>query len=129
MRNIPENVINSLFDLIERGREGFVVCSCSMVPVLKPGDIVTVRKVSPDDVSEGDVVVYVNADGLKIVHRVVKICGGTVITAGDASDMYDDPVNISDIAGIVDHVPRCKAPARFFRIVRRLFRKIRNINR
>ena len=123
MAKLSQKVIEALFDLQQNGWKGFVVSSSSMLPALKPGDTVTMRDPVPGCISAGDVVVYRDKEEFKIVHRITKIFGRVVTTAGDAVDSYDDPVDISDIIGIVNEVPRKRPPSKIFRFFRMIMRR------
>ena len=51
-----------------------VVEGRSMVPTLWTGDIVFVVKAAPDEIKEGDIIVYhAISDGHLVIHRVVKV--------------------------------------------------------
>lgn len=90
-----------------------VVLSGSMEPELSVNDLVFVRK--KDSYSTGDVVVY--QDGkLLIIHRIILTDGDEVITQGDANNMADKPISMSDIKGkAVGHIPLVGGAVRFFK--------------
>ncbi len=78
-----------------------VVEGSSMEPTLQTGDLVIVlRKISVNDMSIGDVVVYRRGSTL-IIHRIVMIEGNTVITKGDNNWVVDPPVSSDAIVGKV----------------------------
>lgn len=78
-----------------------VVEGTSMEPTLQSGDLVLViKRVSLDDISLGDVIVYRRGRSL-IIHRVVRIEDGTIITKGDNNLLLDPPVRFSDVVGKV----------------------------
>lgn len=78
-----------------------VVEGMSMEPTLQSGDLViVVKRVSADDVKAGDVVVY-RRGGTLIIHRVVKIESGTLITKGDNNWLPDPPVSFQSVIGKV----------------------------
>ncbi len=72
---------------------------------LQVDDVVVIRKLSKNTrLSVGDIVTYVNEDGLTIVHRIVdvRLVGGEVLyyTRGDANNVNDPrPLRRSDIRG------------------------------
>lgn len=80
------------------------VPTTSMVPVLRPGDLIPVLPLFGQTPKQGQIVVYKTVhDSTWIVHRIV---GGNqetgFITRGDANTVADpNPVHISDIAGYV----------------------------
>ena len=73
-----------------------VVLSGSMEPALLVNDFVIVEEEENYDV--GDVVVYQNGKDL-IIHRIVKKDGEEFVTRGDANNVDDDPIKLSDIKG------------------------------
>ena len=84
-----------------------VVEGVSMEPTLQSGDLVLViRRVSPDDIDLGDVIVYRRGRTL-IIHRVVRVEDGVMITKGDNNWLPDPPVGASEIVGKVLEVGGC----------------------
>lgn len=67
---------------------GFVT-GTSMVPSLLPGDFVVGVRGKP---AAGDVVVFESPNGRLVVHRVVRVGDGWVLTKGDNCEIPDDPV-------------------------------------
>ena len=58
----------------------------SMLPTLEGGDLVVIQKVPMNQIHVGDIIVYsslCSAQGESVVHRVVNITGGGLITKGD----------------------------------------------
>ena len=68
----------------------------SMEPTLSVDDLVIVREAEHYEV--GDVVVYQSGQSL-VIHRIVQIDETAVITKGDANNMEDSPVAVSEIKG------------------------------
>jgi signal peptidase I len=90
-----------------------VVLSGSMEPFLYIDDLVIIEETK--EVEVGDVVVYEKDDDL-IIHRVVEADGDMLVTQGDANDVADDPISLSDVRGkMVSFVP---AVGRVIRAVR-----------
>ena len=75
-----------------------VVLSGSMEPTLAVNDLVFVK--AEEDYDVGDVVVYQNGKSL-IIHRIVKKDGEEFVTRGDANNADDDPINVSEIKGVM----------------------------
>jgi signal peptidase len=75
----------------------YVVVSSSMVPTLQIGDLVVAQSVPFSSVRVGDVIIYVQPDGLggcqglTIVHRVVAITSQGLITQGDNRETNPRP--------------------------------------
>jgi signal peptidase len=73
-----------------------VVLSGSMEPELSVDDLVVIREES--SYALGDVVVYQDGTTL-VVHRIVSVDGSVVTTQGDANDVPDEPISLSDVKG------------------------------
>lgn len=76
------------------------IMSGSMVPFFYVDDVIISKKINYSDVNVGDVVVYIDNSGNKIIHRVIEIDGENVLTKGDANNTSDKPININQIKGI-----------------------------
>jgi signal peptidase I len=68
-----------------------IVRGSSMRPSFRPGTLVAVEDVRPDDVRPGNVIVFRNEHDWPVMHRVVSVRGG-IVTRGD---------NVADSDGIV----------------------------
>lgn len=86
------------------------VAGSSMLPAIRPGDIVTVRRASPAEASRGDVVLFVR-DGRFFTHRVIERRGSSMVTRGDAVAVEDPPVHPNEFLGIVISTQRGHRPA------------------
>lgn len=85
------------------GVGGAVVRSGSMEPTLSVNDLVFVTE--EENYEEGDIIVFRDGAHL-ILHRIVDINGGQIITQGDANNVADKPIDTSDILGkMVFHIP------------------------
>jgi len=79
-----------------------VVLTGSMEPTIKTTDLIVVEKT--DDYQIDDIVVYQDGNKL-VVHRIVKIDGDIVITAGDNNGGSEDaPIKMSAIQGEVINI-------------------------
>ncbi|HEV2227187.1 MAG TPA: signal peptidase I [Nitrososphaerales archaeon] len=70
----------------------------SMLPTLEGGDLVVIQGVPVSDVHVGDIIVYNNlcsTQGESVVHRVVNISGGGLVTKGDNNPRNDIVSNIA----------------------------------
>lgn len=84
-----------------------IVLSGSMVPYIYPGDVILVKKVSPEDVQVGDVICFKSpsrGERVLITHRVVNVSAldGELIfkTKGDALEEADRfNVSAEDVVG------------------------------
>ena len=76
-----------------------VVLTGSMSPTIEINDFVIVKK--PDEINVGDIVSYKENDGgMEVLHRVVKMEDGKITTKGDANNIEDKPVEISQVTGV-----------------------------
>jgi len=75
-----------------------------MLPTFWPGDLLTIRNCSLDQVKTGDVVLYSRDDGF-FIHRVLRtlatIEGVQLITRGDSMPNEDAPVRLQELLGKV----------------------------
>ena len=110
MRNILKIVNNVLFIIIIIILAGYFalrmlnkieiysVTTGSMENNIHAGDyILIIRK---NDYNIGDIVTYKKSDYF-ITHRIVKKDNNIFVTKGDANNLEDDAINISDIEGKV----------------------------
>lgn len=98
-------------DLLSRGVLLRIrVTGRSMVPLLRGGEILTIRRTSESSLSKGDLVFFKNRDGHPVIHRIVKkyTHNGvlTFQTRGDALIGFDGPVREEHILGKVCRVER-----------------------
>ena len=70
----------------------------SMLPTLRAGDRITI--VPDREPRLGDVVVFVDAPGRTVVHRLVASIGETIVCLGDNRTTYDTPVPRSQLVGV-----------------------------
>ena len=85
------------------GYGGAVVLSGSMEPTIMTDELIIVK--AEDSYAVGDVVVFQNGR-MFVVHRIVDMDADTVITRGDANNMDDAPIEITQIKGrVIAHVP------------------------
>lgn len=78
----------------------------SMLPFLRGGETLTIRKVPPSSLRMGDVIFFRNLGGHAVVHRIVRKSGEretgfTFLTKGDALVGPDEPVSEKEILGKV----------------------------
>jgi len=87
------------------GQVRLKVAGCSMLPALRPGDVVLVERAESHEFKAGDVVQIV-LDGHLVCHRLIRGQGGGFVTRGDASPHADPPVEADQILGRVSRVLR-----------------------
>lgn len=80
-----------------------VVLSGSMEPILSVNDLVIVHEQT--SYNERDIVVYQDGSSL-VIHRIISIDGDTAVTQGEANNVADSPIGVSEIKGkAVAHIP------------------------
>lgn len=92
------------------GRLRMRVAGSSMLPAIRPGDLVTVRRGAPAEARAGDVILF-HRDGRFFTHRVVSRQGESLVTRGDAVAALDPPVQPGEFLGIVVSTQRGRGPA------------------
>lgn len=75
-----------------------VVLSGSMEDRLSVDDLVIIK--ATDDYKVNDIVLFQEGNSL-VIHRIIEIDGDTVTTKGDANNIADEPINKSQIKGVL----------------------------
>ena len=75
-----------------------VVLSGSMESRLSVDDLVIIK--ATDSYEVNDIVLYQDGNSL-VIHRIIEIDGDTVTTKGDANNVADEPINKSQIKGVL----------------------------
>jgi signal peptidase I len=93
------------------GAARFRALGFSMAPALRPGDILDIRRASPEEISVGQIIVFTAGSGLGLTtHRVVAVTEGAGgrqwITRGDRAVNNDAAVIPENLIGVVDAVSR-----------------------
>ena len=95
--------------LQERSRVCLRVQGCSMLPWVRPGDIAILRKVLPEEIRCGDIVLFRRENRI-FVHRKVErfTWGGRdfIVTKGDANPHADGVIAMPEILGRVERIYR-----------------------
>ena len=92
--------------LREFGEVRFVARGASMLPSIRPGDMLVVRQARIGEIRMGDVVLYVRNECF-YAHRTICLDNRpSMITRGDALAQMDSPVNESELLGRVTAVVR-----------------------
>jgi signal peptidase I len=86
-----------------------LVSGSSMVPAVRPGDVIHVKHSEVGDLSRGDIVVFRRA-GRLIAHRAMRTSGksakGLLVTRGDRVPREDAPILGSELLGRVVAIER-----------------------
>ena len=75
-----------------------VVLSGSMESRLSVDDLVIIK--ATDNYKINDIVLFQDGNSL-VIHRIIEIDGDTVTTKGDANNVADEPINKSQIKGVL----------------------------
>ena len=75
-----------------------VVLSGSMESRLSADDLVIIK--ATDSYNVNDIVLFQDGNSL-VIHRIIEINGDTVTTKGDANNVADEPINKSQIKGVL----------------------------
>jgi signal peptidase I len=89
----------------QSGEVQIKVSGGSMLPLMWPGDLVTVQPCELSDLKAGEIVLHGKNEKLT-VHRVTRIAADYLITRGDSLPCDDPPVQASEIVGRVVRVLR-----------------------
>jgi signal peptidase I len=81
------------------------VSGSSMLPSIRPGDVLTIRRRLADEIRSGEVAVFTRHDRL-FAHRVVGHLGRRLVTQGDRVPTRDAPVSEDELLGVVVSVSR-----------------------
>ena len=97
-RSLTGNVLPMPF-----GYGGAVVLSGSMEPAIAVDELIIVK--AADEYALDDIVVY-QTGSLLVVHRIVDIDGETVTTRGDANNVDDGAIELTQVKGkVIAHIP------------------------
>lgn len=84
------------------------VTGASMLPVIWPGDVLTIQREDIHQLTPGSIALCRNGKQLQ-VHRVQGCCSSYLITRGDALTKNDPPVSAEHILGRVTAITRHRA--------------------
>jgi signal peptidase I len=105
------------------------VTGTSMLPAIRPRDILSIRRCGPESAAVGDVVLFARA-GRLFAHRVVARDRASLVTRGDAMPQADPPVTATELLGKVVGIerrgralPAGALPGRARRLAAALFRR------
>jgi len=91
------------------GSASLRVTGLSMLPSIRPGDELVVRRHVIGDLTPGEVVLF-RRDGKLTAHRIMRISGEYLITRGDSAPANDPPVRMSELVGRVEGILRDGRP-------------------
>lgn len=91
-----------------------LILSGSMEPSFSPDDLAIVKKA--DKLTVGDIVLYTDSNGKKIMHRIKSISGDMLITRGDANNTDDEPISSASVVGV--YVGRIKYVGKIIKFIK-----------
>ena len=107
--------------LAQSGHLRLRVTGASMLPTIRPGSYVLIRRASSAALSPGDVILARTEDGIRL-HRLFEIRGtgadAVWITRGDNHTHCDPPLTCGQILGVLSHVEEPRRVSWFRRIAR-----------
>lgn len=94
----------------DAGRASLRVTGLSMLPAIRPGDVLSIERVElsdggADELRPGQIILY-NRNGRLTAHRIVSRSGGYLVTRGDRLPTCDPPVRASEVIGRVAGIKR-----------------------
>jgi signal peptidase I len=99
MPSVERSRIDLMGEVLARFGEARVrVTGSSMLPCIRPGDVLTIRRRAIDEVRVGDVALFVHGERL-FAHRVIAHHRDHLITRGQSVPCPDAPVKCSDLLG------------------------------
>jgi hypothetical protein len=114
MQGRPEEFLSAGAELVAEalarfGQVRFRATGTSMLPALRPGDVLGVEACPVDQFHIGDIVVWNGATGL-VAHRLVSNREHVAVTRGDANWQSDPPTSAARLLGRVTLVTRDGSP-------------------
>ena len=91
--------------------KGFVVAhpkGWSMRPFLRADDTIVLVKTRGEDVKVWDCVLFTRTDGVKVLHRAIKISADKILTRGDYEKNFDAPVPKENVLAVMTEYYRGK---------------------
>lgn len=89
----------------DAGSARLKVTGLSMLPAIWPGDVLTVRSLSPELLQPGQILLYRRHRKLT-AHRIVRVTAAHIVTRGDCIPSLDSPVGWDKVVGIVVGISR-----------------------
>jgi signal peptidase I len=91
------------------GSASLGVMGCSMLPAIRPGDVLMVERHHSDELQPGQVILY-SRNGKLTAHRIIQVSDEYLLTQGDSLPSRDLPVRWSEVVGRVTGICRNGRP-------------------
>ena len=103
------------------------VTGASMLPVICPGDLITVQRCNPRELQPGEVILFQRNGGLA-AHRIIEVSDKVIVTRGDALPSNDAPISHGEVVGRIEFArrngrPVCLHPSPWQQIVGVILRR------
>jgi signal peptidase I len=101
-----QDIVSALQD---RGQVFLRVYGTSMLPWVRPGDVAILRKISPDEIRRGDIVLFRRENRIFVHRKVERFTWNErvfLVTKGDANPHADGIIVPSEILGRVERIYR-----------------------
>jgi signal peptidase I len=103
------------------GKVQLKVTGASMLPVICPGDLITVQRCNPRELQPGEVILFERNGGIA-AHRILEVSDKVIVTRGDALPSNDAPISHGEVVGRIEFVrrdgrPVCLHPSAWQQIV------------
>jgi signal peptidase len=104
---VREQILTDLAEesLARAGRLTLRVTGTSMLPAIRPGSRVEIRRSGEQAVSRGDIVLVRAPNGFRL-HRLVDTKAGWIITKGDNHTENDPPEPMERLLGVAVRITR-----------------------
>ncbi|MEM7349310.1 MAG: S24/S26 family peptidase [Acidobacteriota bacterium] len=89
------------------------VTGASMSPYIRSRDVITLAPLADEPVRRGDVVAFPRPGGRLVVHRVIDLDDGRILTRGDAAPRADGWIDRETVVGRVTAIERRGRSVRF----------------
>jgi signal peptidase I len=105
---------SACYDLVaeiaqSHGKVQLKVTGASMLPVICPGDLITVQRCDPRKLQPGEVILFRRNGGLA-AHRIVEVSEKAIVTRGDALPSNDAPISHGEVVGRIEFARRDGRP-------------------
>lgn len=89
-----------IFELLSQGLTvEFQVTGSSMAPLIRSHDVLSVTPVATEDLRSGHVIAWKRGRDSLVVHRIISITDGSIVTRGDTVNSADGPIDSSQVVG------------------------------
>jgi signal peptidase len=88
-----------------KGIASLGVTGSSMLPAIRPGDVLTIKRHKQEELQPGEVVLF-RRNGRLTAHRILSSSIDGLLTQGDSLPAMDQPVPAGEVVGLVVKIER-----------------------